>query len=72
MRLPAPGWLEPIQYREPSTLSMAAASHRLPGEGTPTVILESGVGDDWLMWQAVQPELSKVSRVCSYDHLGLG
>jgi pimeloyl-ACP methyl ester carboxylesterase len=42
------------------------------GEGTPTVILESGVGDDWLIWQAVQPELAKVSRVCSYDRLGLG
>jgi pimeloyl-ACP methyl ester carboxylesterase len=42
------------------------------GEGTPTVILESGVGDDWLIWQAVQPELSRVSRVCSYDRFGLG
>ena len=42
------------------------------GEGTPTIILESGVGDDWLIWQAVQPELSTVSRVCSYDRLGLG
>jgi pimeloyl-ACP methyl ester carboxylesterase len=42
------------------------------GEGTPTVILESGIGDDWLIWQAVQPELSKTTRVCSYDRFGLG
>jgi pimeloyl-ACP methyl ester carboxylesterase len=42
------------------------------GEGSPTIILESGIGDDWLIWQAVQPELSTVSRVCSYDRLGLG
>jgi pimeloyl-ACP methyl ester carboxylesterase len=42
------------------------------GEGTPTVILESGIGDDWLIWQAVQPELSVVTRVCSYDRFGLG
>jgi pimeloyl-ACP methyl ester carboxylesterase len=42
------------------------------GEGSPTVILESGIGDDWLIWQAVQPELSEVSRICSYDRFGLG
>jgi pimeloyl-ACP methyl ester carboxylesterase len=42
------------------------------GKGSPTVILESGIGDDWLIWQAVQPELSEVSRVCSYDRFGLG
>jgi pimeloyl-ACP methyl ester carboxylesterase len=42
------------------------------GEGTPTVILESGIGDDWLIWQAVQPELSEATRVCSYDRFGLG
>lgn len=42
------------------------------GEGSPTVILESGIGDDWMIWQAVQPELSEVSRVCSYDRFGLG
>jgi len=42
------------------------------GSGAPTVILESGVGDDSLKWGKVQPELSKVTRVCSYDRAGLG
>jgi pimeloyl-ACP methyl ester carboxylesterase len=42
------------------------------GKGTPTVILESGIGDDWLIWQAVQPEVSEIVRVCSYDRFGLG
>lgn len=42
------------------------------GSGTPTVILESGVGDDSLKWARVQPELSKMTRVCSYDRAGLG
>jgi len=42
------------------------------GKGTPTVILESGIGDDWLIWQAVQPALSEAARVCSYDRFGLG
>lgn len=42
------------------------------GAGSPTVVIESGLGDDWLTWQKVQPELSKTTRVCSYDRAGLG
>lgn len=42
------------------------------GQGSPTVILESGLGNDWLIWQKVQPEIAKTNRVCSYDRAGLG
>lgn len=42
------------------------------GKGAPTVVLESGLGDDWLIWYAVQPEVSRTTRVCSYDRPGLG
>jgi pimeloyl-ACP methyl ester carboxylesterase len=42
------------------------------GSGAPTVILESGLGDDWIIWQRVQPELSRTVRVCSYDRAGVG
>jgi pimeloyl-ACP methyl ester carboxylesterase len=42
------------------------------GHGSPTVLLEGGLGDDWLYWQKVQPELAKTTRVCSYDRAGLG
>ena len=42
------------------------------GSGSPTVVLDSGLGDDWLVWQKVQPELSKITHVCSYDRAGLG
>ncbi len=42
------------------------------GHGAPTLILEAGAGDDVLYWQTVQPELAKVTRVCSYDRAGLG
>jgi pimeloyl-ACP methyl ester carboxylesterase len=42
------------------------------GTGTPTVVLESGLGDDARVWGKVQPELSKLTRVCSYDRAGLG
>ena len=42
------------------------------GQGTPTVIIEPGLGGDWLDWQHVQPELSQSTRVCTYDRLGNG
>jgi len=42
------------------------------GSGSPTVVLEAGLGDDWLYWQKVQPEIAKLTRVCSYDRAGLG
>jgi pimeloyl-ACP methyl ester carboxylesterase len=42
------------------------------GVGSPTVILESGLGNDWLVWQKVQPKIATTNRVCSYDRAGLG
>jgi pimeloyl-ACP methyl ester carboxylesterase len=42
------------------------------GQGSPTVVIEPGLGGDWLDWQHVQPELSKTTRVCTYDRLGNG
>lgn len=42
------------------------------GEGGPVVILESGLGDTYLSWRKVQPQIEKFVRVCSYDRAGLG
>jgi pimeloyl-ACP methyl ester carboxylesterase len=42
------------------------------GEGTPTVILNAGLGDTYLSWRKVQPQIAKFVRVCSYDRAGLG
>lgn len=42
------------------------------GEGSPTVLLEGGVPEWSIHWQKVQPELSKSTRVCSYDRAGYG
>jgi pimeloyl-ACP methyl ester carboxylesterase len=41
------------------------------GKGTPTVIFESGLGDDNGVWTLVQPEISKKTRTFSYDRTGL-
>jgi pimeloyl-ACP methyl ester carboxylesterase len=42
------------------------------GQGSPTIVLDAGLGDDSTVWAKVQPELSKVTRVCSYDRAGFG
>ena len=41
------------------------------GEGSPTVVLESGLGGGSLDWGLVQPEVAMFSRVCSYDRAGI-
>jgi len=42
------------------------------GEGNPAVILDSGPGDSYISWRKVQPQISKFTRVCSYDRAGIG
>jgi pimeloyl-ACP methyl ester carboxylesterase len=42
------------------------------GQGTPTVILDSGLGDSYISWHKVQPQIAQFVRVCSYDRAGLG
>ena len=51
--------------------------HRLhincTGAGSPTVVIEAGLGDWSTTWAAyVQPEVAKTTRVCTYDRAGMG
>jgi pimeloyl-ACP methyl ester carboxylesterase len=52
-----------------------AGAHRLHvvtrGEGSPAVLLESGIAASSLSWARVQPELAKFTRACAYDRAGL-
>ena len=42
------------------------------GQGSPTVLMDSGLGDDFTAWAKVQPALSALTQVCSYDRSGFG
>jgi pimeloyl-ACP methyl ester carboxylesterase len=42
------------------------------GQGSPVVILESGIGASSLSWANVQPGIAAFTRVISYDRAGLG
>ena len=63
-RTPAPGRLVDI------------GGHRLhvlcSGSGTPSVILETGLGGSTADWGFVQPEVAGFTQVCSYDRAGMG
>jgi pimeloyl-ACP methyl ester carboxylesterase len=41
------------------------------GSGTPTVILESGLGGDHRTWESVQPELADSVQICAYDRANI-
>jgi len=42
------------------------------GQGSPTVILETGLGASSTAWTLVQPALASSTRTCAYDRAGLG
>jgi hypothetical protein len=42
------------------------------GEGTPTVVFESGMGASSLSWTLVQPQVARFTRAVSYDRAGHG
>jgi pimeloyl-ACP methyl ester carboxylesterase len=50
--------------------------HRLhihcEGEGSPTVVFESGLGGTSLDWSLIQPEIAGHTRACVYDRAGYG
>jgi len=66
---PAPGRLLMVSFPDGPSLRMHIYC---AGEGTPTVILDSGLGDSYISWRKVQPQIAAFTRVCSYDRAGIG
>ena len=42
------------------------------GDGSPAVILDTGLGGSSAGWGHVQPDVARFTRVCSYDRAGMG
>ena len=63
------------RYPPPGQL-VDVGGHRLHlhcvGQGSPTVVLDAGLGAFSLDWGAVEPEIAMTTRVCGYDRAGLG
>jgi pimeloyl-ACP methyl ester carboxylesterase len=63
-RFPPPGRLVPVDNR--------LMHIHVTGEGTPTVLFESGMGASCLSWTEVQPAVARFARAVSYDRAGHG
>ena len=42
------------------------------GEGSPTVVMDAGLGGSSLDWSLVQAGIASTTRVCTYDRAGMG
>ncbi|MBD2095530.1 alpha/beta hydrolase, partial [Trichocoleus sp. FACHB-591] len=63
------------RFLPPGKLIEIEGSHwhyQIVGDGSPTVIVDSGAGGTHLDWQLVQPEVAKFTRVLTYDRAGYG
>ena len=67
--------LERRRYPHPGSL-IDVGGHQLhiycTGEGAPAVVLEASASGMSAAWGLVQPEVARVTQVCSYDRAGLG
>jgi pimeloyl-ACP methyl ester carboxylesterase len=63
-RFPPPGQLVNVDGRQMHIHCI--------GEGSPTIIFESGFGGWSDSWSEVQPAVGTFTRACSYDQAGLG
>jgi len=45
---------------------------RCTGHGSPTIVLDAGLGDGAAAWGMIQPSIARISRVCAYDRPGEG
>jgi pimeloyl-ACP methyl ester carboxylesterase len=64
-------------YRHPPPGNMYRVNGRLMrlqcmGQGSPTIVLDAGGGNDGLTWAGIQPKLARLTQVCSYDRAGMG
>jgi pimeloyl-ACP methyl ester carboxylesterase len=73
---PALPLIEGPAYTQPQDMVSVEAGRRLNlycvGEGSPTVVFESGQGSPLFVWAYVQPMVAKTMRACSYDRAGTG
>lgn len=68
-------WRDDAKYPRPGELFSVEgrAMHiRCRGHGSPTVVVEQGLGGPSLDWNAINEQMSHITRVCDYDRAGMG
>jgi pimeloyl-ACP methyl ester carboxylesterase len=71
---PPAGWW--VRYADPANLVALPDGRRInlycEGQGSPVVVMDSGLGDNAASWRGVQDPIAQTTRVCVYDRAGLG
>lgn len=66
----------PFDFFHPPGELVPVGTHRLhifcKGSGSPTVLIDSGMGSFSMEWKYIQDNLSKTSKTCIYDRAGYG
>ncbi len=66
----------PTAYLHPQQLVAVQGARRLNlyciGQGSPTVLFDSGAADSTAVWRLVQPVVAKTTRACAYDRAAYG
>jgi pimeloyl-ACP methyl ester carboxylesterase len=64
------------EHYPPPGRMVDVGGHRLHlhclGSGSPTVVLDAGLGGTSLDWVLVQKDIAETTRACSYDRAGMG
>src|SRR5687768_10246499 len=63
-RYPPPGELHSVQGR--------LMHIHCKGRGSPTIIIEQGIGGPSIDWNEITDRMARISRVCAYDRAGMG
>lgn len=63
-RFPPPGELHRVNGR--------AMHIHCRGKGSPTVVIEQGIGGPSIDWNPINEQMAQITRVCDYDRAGMG
>ncbi len=66
----------PLPYLRPQQFVAVEGARHLNlycvGQGSPTVLFDSGLADSMAVWRLVQGSVAKITRACAYDRAGYG
>ncbi len=61
-------------YFEPQTIARLPDGRKFhfycTGSGSPTTILDAGLGGWSISWRSIQPQIAQMTRVCAFDRAG--
>jgi pimeloyl-ACP methyl ester carboxylesterase len=67
--------LDNERYRPPGSLHLVDGRPmhiHCQGSGSPTILIEQGIGGPSIDWNQINEQMARITRVCDYDRAGMG